>query len=187
IGEGAEAGPGRGYDVAHAGAGVAVLPELPDAGIEELFAERWSWHHPSIRTYVLKSSDLVSRSCGSGLRSNSNTSGDEARTLARLRLQRAHSREQLAHALLRNATRDEHEAARAVRIGPGGELDRRMAEMLHALNQDRPAAAGDVEETLYAQQIGSAHRDQRLHAARECVEWNRRRFGEDKARDAVAV
>ena len=42
--------------------------------------------------------------------------------------------------------------------GQDFKLDRRMGEMLHVLDHDRPAAARDIEQTLDAQQVGAAQR-----------------------------
>src|SRR5580704_8488333 len=65
--------------------------------------------------------------------------------------QRLHGREQSSHVTLRNVPRDEHDAAIAILIRPGFELDRRMGEVLDILHNDRTAAAGDIENALYTQ------------------------------------
>ena len=50
-----------------------------------------------------------------------------------------------------------------VGVGPVFEFDRRMGEMLHRMDDDRPAAFGDRKNALDAQQIGSAQRRQYRH------------------------
>src|SRR5580704_917866 len=74
--------------------------------------------------------------------------------------QRLHSCEQISHVALHNIPRDEHDAAVAVLIRPGFELDRRMGEVLDILHHHRTAAAGDVENAFHAQQVGAAQADQ---------------------------
>ena len=54
-------------------------------------------------------------------------------------------------------------------IGPCGELDRRMREVLHELHHHRSAAPGDVEEAFDAQEIAAAQRHQCLHGARKGI------------------
>src|SRR5579875_3162604 len=45
-----------------------------------------------------------------------------------------------------------------VRIRPLAQLDRRVADMLDVMHDDRPAAFADCDKTLDAQQIGAAQR-----------------------------
>ncbi len=59
--------------------------------------------------------------------------------------------------------------------------------MLHVLDHDRPAAARDIEQPLYAQQISTAQRGQRFHRARKSRPLDRLGHFDDEARDAVAV
>ena len=73
----------------------------------------------------------------------------------------------------------------AVAIRPAFEFDRRMREVLDVLHHDRPAAAGDIENALHAQQVGAAQRDQRLHGARKCRPFDRLGQFDHEARDAV--
>src|SRR5262249_46387567 len=101
--------------------------------------------------------------------------------------QRAHRGKEVAHLTLRNAAGDEDDAARAVLIGPGRKLDRRMGEVLDHVHHDRSAAARDVEQALHAQEVAPAQGDERLHGAGESIPRQRRVVAEDEAEDAVAV
>ena len=77
---------------------------------------------------------------------------------------RLHRRKQIPHLRLGNAPGDEDETAVAsfIRAGarpgfrPRLQFHRRMGEMLHILDHDRAAATDHVEQTLDAQQVGTA-------------------------------
>src|SRR5262245_13366208 len=95
--------------------------------------------------------------------------------------------EQVADLRFVNASRDEHEPAGTVVVRPGCKLDRRMREVLYELHEHRAAAAGDVEQALHAQEVGTAQRQQRLHRARKRVPGEGGLIGKNEAHDAVAV
>ena len=78
-----------------------------------------------------------------------------------------HRGEQIAHVRLRNLARDEYDPAVTILPGPGFQFHRWMGEMLNILHHHRATAAGDVEDALHPQQVGTAQRDQRLHGAGE--------------------
>src|SRR5579859_677016 len=70
--------------------------------------------------------------------------------------QRVYGGEQVAYLPLGDVAGDENDAAGAVVVRPAFQLDRRMREMLDVLNHHRATAAGDVEQSLDAQQVGAA-------------------------------
>ena len=58
---------------------------------------------------------------------------------------------------------DEDQPRAAVAVGPVLEFDRPVRDMLHGMDDDRPAASLDRDEALDAQQVGSAQRGQHRH------------------------
>src|SRR3984957_1683953 len=64
---------------------------------------------------------------------------------------RPHRPEQLAHLAFADVAGDENDAAFAVDIGPGGELDWRMGDVLDELHHHRSLAARDIEKAFHAQ------------------------------------
>jgi hypothetical protein len=60
----------------------------------------------------------------------------------------------------RQATGHEHQPGTPVAVGPVLQLDRRVRNVLHEMNHDRPATFLDRDQALDAKEIGSAHRRQ---------------------------
>ena len=69
-----------------------------------------------------------------------------------------------------------------VGVGPVFKLDRRVGEMLHRMDDDRPAALGDRKNALDAQQVGSAQSGQYGH---RLLEHRPRNGLVEKQREAI--
>ena len=80
-----------------------------------------------------------------------------------LRSDGADCREQLHYRLSGQVACHKNEARAVVGVGPVFKLDWRMSEMLHRVDDDRPAALGDRKNALDAQQLGSAQSGQYGH------------------------
>src|SRR5262245_62157759 len=67
--------------------------------------------------------------------------------------ERANRGEKVLDCRLGNVPGDEDEAAGVVGVGPRLEFDRRVRQVLDELHHHRPAAAGDIQQSLDAQQV----------------------------------
>src|SRR5258708_22578120 len=79
----------------------------------------------------------------------------------------------LLHEGLREAAGDEDDAGLALAVWPCREFERRMKQALHRLHDYRTIAAGDVENSLHAQQILTMAKHQRIEPVGNVVPMQR--------------
>ena len=82
---------------------------------------------------------------------------------------------------------DDDQARAAVGVGPGVEGDRRMEDMLDAVNDDRALLADQVEDALHSQQVGAALAPQPAEPERDLLPVERRVEGEAEGADPAVV